>query len=286
MASQNGTNGSQTIPPTLPHAYSQQHHGNMQPLSSQDPQYWQSFPQSVRPDGEQDTAKFVYDGQASEAPSLTIRDKKKRTICGLSELIFALIIALIVIAIAAAVGGGIGGGMAANHCRQELKVLRQSVSISQSSTLTRVSESPSPTSTLASPTSHFAIAPSSITVPKTGCPDSNGTLYTSTFGSKSTTFTKICDTVKAGGDMFQISTPSWDSCMDACAQYSNFFADQDSQGSLPTCEGISYVPEWSVHPEYAYSNYSTRGSCWLKNSMDGLPGPWSLLAEVVSSVRK
>ena len=86
--------------------------------------------------------------------------------------------------------------------------------------------------------------------------------------------------------MFQISTPSWSSCMDACAEYSAFFTDLETKGSTPPCAGVSYVPEWSVHPEYAQSNYSTRGSCWFKYDMDSLGNGWHLAAEVVSAVRQ
>jgi hypothetical protein len=73
--------------------------------------------------------------------------------------------------------------------------------------------------------------------------------------------------------------------MDACAQYNIFYAAFQSTGNAPSCAGISYVPEWSVHPEYAYSNYSTRSSCWLKDDMSGLPGSWKFTTEVVSAVR-
>jgi len=86
-------------------------------------------------------------------------------------------------------------------------------------------------------------------------------------------------------DMFQVSAPSWSACMDSCAQYNLFHDGLQSLGDMPSCAGISYVPEWSVHPEYAYSNYTTRGSCWLKSDMSGLPGNWPFYAEVVSALR-
>jgi len=73
--------------------------------------------------------------------------------------------------------------------------------------------------------------------------------------------------------------------MDSCAQYNAFYGGFQSSGNVPSCAGISYVPEWSVHPEYAYSNYSTTGSCWLKKEMGGLPGGWPFYSEVVSAVR-
>ncbi|ORY14211.1 hypothetical protein BCR34DRAFT_242684 [Clohesyomyces aquaticus] len=268
--------------PSIVSPYSPVQHPNeqAQQWDPQNPRYWQSYPQAVRMEGEQDTSKVVY--PETGARGQDEKEKPKGTkICGLSLLGFSLVAALIALTIAAAVGGGVGGGLAhqrAKRCREELKELRQSLSAL-----------PSPTPTPSSPTASISPAtaqPSTITVPSTGCPGSNGTTYTATFGSESTSYTRICNIVKGGGDMFQVSTPSWESCMDACAQYGSFFAAQQTLGSFAPCVGVSYVPEWSVHPEYAYGNYSTRGSCWLKSNMDGLPGGWGLPTEVVSSVRR
>lgn len=82
--------------------------------------------------------------------------------------------------------------------------------------------------------------------------------------------------------MFQINTPSWAACMDACAQYNTY---QQTANGTTLCAGVSYVPEWSVHPEYAYSNYTNNGSCWFKDDMSDLPGNWPFATEVVSSIR-
>lgn len=240
--------------------------------------------------GEQDTAKYVYEATPEASVQHTEKFKqnsanvsgpdestqKRRTICGLSTLVFGIIIALVAIAIAAVLGGGIGGGLAAKNCRKELKSLQQSVASSVPIN--------SPTASLASSlsTASPTAAPMTITVPETGCPSVNGSMYAARFGSTTSYFTRICDTVKTGGDMFQISTPSWSACMDSCAQYNKYY--QPNNGTT-LCAGVSYVPEWSVHPEYAYSNYSNSGSCWFKDDMSGLPGNWPFRTEVVSAIR-
>lgn len=74
--------------------------------------------------------------------------------------------------------------------------------------------------------------------------------------------------------------------MDACAEYNDFVNKLQSKGSTPACGGVSYVPEWSAHPEYAASNYTTSGSCWFKSNMDGSKDDWVVNTEVVSSVRQ
>ncbi|KAH7410140.1 hypothetical protein DE146DRAFT_339798 [Phaeosphaeria sp. MPI-PUGE-AT-0046c] len=255
------------------------------PLEYQNHTQWDhttEIPVVVSAPGEQDTAKYVYEAtpKADVLPDASEESSHKpRTFCGLSLLVFCTMVALVAIATAGVLGGGVGGGMAVKHCRKELKSLRQSVS-SVSGTITG-----SPSTSIASPsrsTASATAAPSTITVPDTGCPSINGSMYTAKFGRTTSYFTRICDTVKTNGDMFQISTPSWAACMDACAQYNTY---HQTANSTTLCAGVSYVPEWSVHPEYAYSNYTNNGSCWFKDEMGGLPGNWPFTTEVVSAIR-
>ena len=169
------------------------------PLNPQDPQQWDTAPQTVRTQGEQDTAKYVYEPGPGIKASLVDEEAKsnqQQRICGNSALVFCIMLALVAIAIAGAVGGGVGGGMAAKNCRKELTALRQSVPSSTQITNTQTANTqttnePTRTSTLSttsSSTSSATAAPSTITVPETGCPSVNGTIYTSKFGDKSTNF--------------------------------------------------------------------------------------------------
>lgn len=250
--------------------------------------------------GESDTTKYVHHAEEGGRNGVNGNSRhggraSGRTICGVGMKIFVIVIIAIICAIAAAIGGGVGGSMAVRKCEREVQVLRAeavSLSLSPSPTTTGGSSGSRTSTGIAGPT--VSAEPGagenigSISVPKSKCPEVNGTLYTYSFGrASSVTFRRVCNTVMDGADMIQISTPSWSSCMDACAQYTDFFATLETKGATPNCAGISYVPEWSLFPQWAFGNYSTRGSCWLKSRMDGLRigGGWSLPAEVVSSLR-
>jgi len=170
-------------------------------------QQWDTGPQVVHTADEQDTAKYVYGEKSSDEVPAGVSGGKtdqRRMVCGLSVLVFCIMLALAAVAIAGAVGGGVAGSMAANRCRTELRELRQSVSTAAQSapestrTSTQTTASPSSSSTSSS---SATAAPSTITVPETDCPSTNGSSYTSTFGDKSISFVKICNTVKTGGGM-------------------------------------------------------------------------------------
>jgi hypothetical protein len=229
---------------------------------------------------EDDTTKYVYSHTepVPDAYPQHFQDAQKPVtrgaICGIPPLLFILMFALVILALAGSIGGGVAGSMASKECRSELNALK-----SKGPTGT--------TSNTASPTPSGTGEPATLEVPDTGCPDANGTTYTATFGGSqnSTTFVKLCNASKTGGDMFQIQTPSWTACMDACAEYASFFASLEAKGSLPTCAGVSWVPEWTLHPEYSTGNYSwAKGSCWLKSSMVGWKDGWRTGGEVVSGV--
>ncbi|KAH7138395.1 hypothetical protein B0J11DRAFT_14473 [Dendryphion nanum] len=251
--------------------------------------------------GEQDTAKYVVDnnnnrGQHSDkqlyhghGDTDALSPKRHRIIYGLALPVFILVVVLVACVAVVAIAGGVSAGTAAKgrrECRQELGAMRERVR--SGGTGTAITASPTATATGRAGQGGPGGEEGTIVVPRTKCPDTNGTLYTASFAQKNITFRRFCNTVIDRGDMFQISAPSWSACMDACAQYIDFFGTLETKGSTPTCAGISYVPEWSLYPEYAMGNYSTRGSCWIKSRVDGgmkVGAGWHLPAEVVSSVR-
>lgn len=271
-------------PLTPPTVYVEAHdpgYSHPEVVPPSDPRNAPSLPQLVHSEGEKDTAKYAYGAQPA-SPLSPIEDKEvarqrptRRTLCGIPLIGVMLIVAFAIIAITGAVGGGVAGSMAAKDCRSELNDLRRNVAAGQEAS---PSTSATPTSAPQDPVPSAA--------PTTNCPASNNTFYASDLGTNSTTFLMLCNRLKVGADMFQVAAPSWTSCMDACAEYNAFLRTRESRGTMPPCRGVSWVPEWSVHPEWAYGNYSTRGSCWLKGSVKDLQSEWVVGAEVVTGVMK
>ncbi|KAF2006752.1 hypothetical protein P154DRAFT_517779 [Amniculicola lignicola CBS 123094] len=242
------------------------------------------WPQSISSMHEEDTAKIVTGSSSNlrkpkdyhkELPE----EPKRRRVCGVSISAFALTVTLGIIAVTGAIGGGVAGILASDECQKDLRDLRRKTGPLVPTATTSARTSPTATGTAAA-------SASVITVPGTGCPNTNGTTHTAMAGDSSADFLRICDAVKIGADMFQISTPSWETCIDACLELRGFISSLETNVSMPQCIGLSYVPEWSLHPEYARGNYSTPGSCWLKNAMGGLKEgrDWQPGTEVVSAV--
>jgi hypothetical protein len=181
-------------------------------LDAQSFREWNTAPQAVPAQGEQDTTKYVCKTISEAEVPRKAHEKRQHTICRHPILTFCVILALIAIVIAGAVGSGLGGGgLAAKYCREELRALQQNVS---SSTLTStIPPSTSILSATVSSTPNAVAAPSTISVPETGCPSANGSIYTAIFGDKEMKFVKICDTVKSFGGMHisitHISHPSF-----------------------------------------------------------------------------
>lgn len=170
----------------------------------QNPTQWDhTTPVVLSAAGEQDTSKYVYEttpkaDEPAGAPEQSFH--KSRTVCGLTLLVFWIMVALVAIALGAALGGGVGGGMAVKHCKGELESLRQSVSSLPGTTTG--SPSTSTASTASSSRASATAAPSTITVPDTGCPSTNGSTYTARFGRTTSYFTRICNTVKTNGGTY------------------------------------------------------------------------------------
>ncbi|KAF5024451.1 hypothetical protein F66182_3537 [Fusarium sp. NRRL 66182] len=178
-----------------------------------------------------------------------------------SCLVISLIVAL-VIAGCAVIGLAAATGVAmknANDKETELETLRASAAAFSSS-----DDEPTATASNASPSATDDETEESDTPDITnGCSAEEdvmtGRSYTSEFYNNSK-FTIYCNTNAPRDPVFSLFAGSFHGCIEACNNWNNYNVTKKE-----TCEGVSYVPYWSVIDNAAEN--SAPGDCYLK------PGP-------------
>lgn len=200
----------------------------------------------------------------------------ERTICGLRVVTFGLLVAIIALVIAAAVGGGVGGSIAVKNaktqCLQQASAAgdlldNSSTSLSPSvvtvstpsTSSSATSTSSTSSSTSSSSTSSTSSASSSSTsmvgmagttawgplqtaFPYTGCPDINGTTYTTVIDSTAK-FNIVCglDIPNTGSsDLLNTITPTFELCMETCASWNA--QGRVNGGANKSCAGVAFIP--------------------------------------------
>lgn len=194
------------------------HHDAPQVLPDQDVT---GGPQPLPGHGEADTAKYVREveeGGRNGVNGNAHGVASRRTICGIGVTTLVIVVIAIICVLAAAIGGGVGGSMATRKCEREVETLKaNAASLSPSST---ISGSPSGSRTTSSGSSNPTTSAEpgagenvgQVAVPKSKCPEVNGTLYTYTFGrQRSVTFRRVCNTVMDGGGTFSSQFPKFSS---------------------------------------------------------------------------
>ena len=87
------------------------------------------------------------------------------------------------------------------------------------------------------PTSSTAPTPDQIVVPQTGCPDTTGRTFQSTFSN--TTFKLFCNVNWVGGDIASIYATSLSDCVESCNTVNQYGLIDKS------CLGATFVPAWA-----------------------------------------
>lgn len=150
-----------------------------------------------------------------------------------------IIIAILSLIIGAGVAGGIAGSLAPRSCQKDLHELKDSKS------------------------TFNATIPQSYCLTSSGSTNSstNGTIYTA---QNNYFFLRSCRSNQFGLDIVAITISSWDLCMESCANFNNYKGQSPNAGE--TCMGVVFVPSW-FNTEYAISNISFTGNCFLKYNM-------------------
>ena len=178
---------------------------------------------------------------------------RRNTICGLAASTFWLLLALIIVIIAAAVGGGVGGSLAINNAKTScLQSNAFSAQAQSACSATASTSSTSPSSSATSTTSSSSSAtstsvattawgPLQTTLPYTGCPANNNTIYTSVLNPSK--FQIVCgqDILFTGtSDLIYAITPTYELCMEMCASW-NSQGKSNGNATVP-CKGIAFIP--------------------------------------------
>ncbi|KAK1994276.1 hypothetical protein LX36DRAFT_660716 [Colletotrichum falcatum] len=187
--------------------------------------------------------------------------KKRKTICGCTFLVFLLSVVIAVLA-AAVIGLAAGTGVEASRANQAL----ENLAALESSCTTGVT----PTATAAAP-SATATDFSSIS---NNCSNSDekttGTTYTTDFFGKKT-FVQFCNSNAPNPPIMSLFTANFDNCMDACAAFTSY---EPGFSGNATCQGVSFIPLWTTR-EGAVAGKAP-GNCYLKpgpQTRDGLETP-------------
>ncbi|KAK1985770.1 hypothetical protein LZ30DRAFT_685861 [Colletotrichum cereale] len=179
--------------------------------------------------------------------------KKRKTICGCTFLVFLLSLVIAVLA-AAVIGLAAGTGVEASRANQaldKLAALEASGTTGGSATTTVTVTGPSATAT------GFA----SITNNCSNNDDTTNQTYTTDFFGKKT-FVQFCNSNAPNPPLMSLFTANFDNCMDACAAFSNY---EPGFNGNATCEGVSFIPLWTTRD--AAVEGKAPGNCYLK------PGP-------------
>ncbi|KAK1596340.1 uncharacterized protein LY79DRAFT_509590 [Colletotrichum navitas] len=182
--------------------------------------------------------------------------KKKKTICGCTFLVFLLSVVIAVLA-AAVIGLAAGTGVEAsraNEALEQLASLKASVTAGGSATATATA-----TGAPATATGFASISNGCSNADET---TTNQTYTTDFFGKK--TFVQFCNSNAPNDPLMSLFTANFDNCMDACAAFTNY--DPVFDGNA-TCQAVSFIPLWTTR-EAAVKGQAP-GNCYLK------PGPQS-----------
>ncbi|KAE9379871.1 hypothetical protein N431DRAFT_448707 [Stipitochalara longipes BDJ] len=162
-----------------------------------------------------------------------------KPILGMRRRVFWLVLAIMVVVIVAAVGGGVGGSLA------NKKTASSGQPVTQSSGSAIPSTAPQTSATSSATTS--ASTPISTSPGYTGCPEVNGTLFTTSSGAKFMQFCNYEIISSTDLDFNHIPTQNLDDCINLC--------DATNTRNKDTgCKAVTY--------DYVASFYLL---CWLKN---------------------
>ncbi|KAK2033699.1 hypothetical protein LX32DRAFT_635158 [Colletotrichum zoysiae] len=175
--------------------------------------------------------------------------KKRKTICGCTFLIFLLSIIIAVLA-AAVIGLAAGTGVEASRANQALEKLAALEASGGSATATATGASATATG-FASITNNCSNNDETTT----------GQTYTTDFFGKKT-FVQFCNANAPNPPLMSLFTANFDNCMDACAAFTSY---EPGFNGNATCQAVSFIPLWTT-AEGAVAGKAP-GNCYLK------PGP-------------
>ncbi|KAK2065051.1 hypothetical protein LY76DRAFT_586816 [Colletotrichum caudatum] len=201
--------------------------------------------------------------------------KKRKTICGCTFLVFLLSVIIAVLA-AAVIGLAAGTGVEASRANQALEKLAALEASGGSATATATGASATATG-FASITNNCSNADETTTgqtyttdckFPPLVTEDAHeqerkppaDVMKTQVFGKR--TFVQFCNANAPNPPLMSLYTANFDHCMDACAAFTSY---EPGFNGNATCQAVSFIPLWTT-PEMAIAGKAP-GNCYLK------PGP-------------
>lgn len=202
--------------------------------------------------------------------------KRNKTICGCTFLVFVLSVTIAVLA-AAVIGLAAGTGLEAsraNEAAEKLSALQSSISATPTATTTSASATATSFASLTNNCSNKDETTTGQTY-TTDCKSITKTVPRSTtdfmtvFGKK--TFTMFCNTNAPNPPLMSLFTANFNNCMDACAAFNSY---EDVFSGNATCDGVSFIPLWTTRSGAVEGK--APGNCYLKpgpQTRDGLETP-------------
>ncbi|CAO2649456.1 Nn.00g068410.m01.CDS01 [Neocucurbitaria sp. VM-36] len=161
---------------------------------------------------------------------------------------FLLLLGILIALIAGLAGGFIGKAIEGN------KHTSSSSNSSSDEASAYSSSANSSTPTSSSSASPAPTTESQLVIPQTGCPDTTGRTFQSTFSN--TTYKLFCNVNWIGSDLAAIHATSLSDCVEACKTVNQY------GGIDKSCIGATFVPDW-VNTTLAVQKVNRTGNCFL-----------------------